>query len=249
MKDQIQTLINANYLVWLPQWKKKMTLNATSVQTFRMRKIAISGKPHCPYGWPVWSVYRWPEGWLGCCDGRSCLLMRDLLPPVVSEVHHWAQENQSSCRKTTLSLRRCKSLSQHWVRLLCITSVVPVAERMLFSPRQRRQLWRVDVDRVLTTVGFIKFYQSSFLWPFTIHLVFYEKHNKHMCLISCEHSSIAVRLPGRFKGIWYYMAPLDEIIYEARGVKIDTSNECICIRGASHVSIPFISWPPVSRRL
>lgn len=56
-------------------------------------------------------------------------------------------------------------------------AVVPVAQRMLLSLGQRRQFRRVDVDRVLATVGFIKFNQSSLLWTFTINLVFQKKQN------------------------------------------------------------------------
>lgn len=51
-------------------------------------------------------------------------------------------------------------------------SVVPIAQRMLLSLWQWRQLWRVDIDRVLTAVRFIQFDQSGVLWPLTVHLFF-----------------------------------------------------------------------------
>lgn len=41
----------------------------------------------------------------------------------------------------------------------------------MFLPlRKRRQLWRCDEDRVLTTLGFINLYQPGLLWPVTVHL-------------------------------------------------------------------------------
>lgn len=40
-------------------------------------------------------------------------------------------------------------------RVLLVHTVVPIAQRVLLSLRQRRQLRRVDVDRVLTAVGLV----------------------------------------------------------------------------------------------
>lgn len=39
--------------------------------------------------------------------------------------------------------------------VLLVHTVVPIAQRVLLSLRQRRQLRRVDVDRVLTAVGLV----------------------------------------------------------------------------------------------
>lgn len=76
---------------------------------------------------------------------------------------------------------------QHALEGECVSvvcAVVPVAERMFLSLRQRRQLRGVDVDRVLTTVGFIQFNQSAFFWPFTIHLFFFFFFfRKHKCVL------------------------------------------------------------------
>lgn len=47
---------------------------------------------------------------------------------------------------------------------------------MLLPLRQRRQLRRVDVDRVLTAVGLIQLNQPGLLRPFAVHLRLGEKH-------------------------------------------------------------------------
>lgn len=112
---------------------------------------------------------------------------------------------------------------------------------MLLSLRQWWQLWRVDVDRVLTAVGLIQFDQSGFLWPFTVNLGFQEKHTFIIDLplsssssLLAQHKSISAKCCLEAHSCLITYEPWDQIRGSRR---TDATNELFYIRNMARVAI------------
>lgn len=88
-------------------------------------------------------------------------------------LQQWDVLKQSKQFRPRLSFEGCTVFMQTLNIQNRATSqwLLPVAQRMLFSLWQRRQLWWVYINRVLAAVGLVQFDQSGVLWPLTVHLL------------------------------------------------------------------------------